>query len=195
MSKVFARQVLTLNQSFQPLGTVSVERAMALLYTRRAYVVKFDGEGVIGFPGGSISIPEIIAIPSANFYHQRKPNVSRQNVFKRDQYCCLYCGGAFTPKDLTIDHLYPRSRFQELSRKFNLNFSLNSWQNLVTSCKKCNSKKDCKTLSELGWPDVKPDVPLGDLEIDWDLVMQGVECDVDKNFSGLDISKLWEKSN
>jgi 5-methylcytosine-specific restriction endonuclease McrA len=93
----------------------------------------------------------------------------------------------FRFKDLTIDHLYPRSRFPELKEKFNLDFGLNSWLNLVTSCKKCNSKKGDRTLTELNWPQVNPEIPLSHLEINWTEVMEGVE-----NVSSLDISALWK---
>jgi hypothetical protein len=88
---ILNRPVVTLNQSLQPIGTVNVERAMALLYTQKAYAVKFDEQNVIRFPGGQVPVPEIIAIPSASFFKLRPVALNRQNVFSRDQYCCMYC--------------------------------------------------------------------------------------------------------
>jgi 5-methylcytosine-specific restriction endonuclease McrA len=60
--------------------------------------------------------------------------VNRQRIFKRDQNECVYCG---SKKDLTIDHVQPRSRGGK-----------NTWTNLVTCCSKCNIKKGNKTPEE-----------------------------------------------
>jgi 5-methylcytosine-specific restriction endonuclease McrA len=60
--------------------------------------------------------------------------MSRQNIFKRDGYCCVYCGSR---KDLTLDHVLPKSRNGK-----------SSWTNLVTACQKCNSKKGDQTPEE-----------------------------------------------
>jgi 5-methylcytosine-specific restriction endonuclease McrA len=60
--------------------------------------------------------------------------VNRQKVFKRDEYQCVYCG---SQKELTIDHVQPRSRGGR-----------NTWTNLVTCCSKCNHKKGNKTPEE-----------------------------------------------
>ena len=62
--------------------------------------------------------------------------MTRQNIFKRDSGKCQYCG---TTKDLTIDHVIPRSRGGK-----------STWTNLVTACKKCNSKKSDFTLEKVG---------------------------------------------
>jgi 5-methylcytosine-specific restriction endonuclease McrA len=55
-------------------------------------------------------------------------NLTRQNIFKRDNFECQYCG---TRRDLTIDHVVPRAKG-----------GLDSWLNLVTACKRCNAKKE-----------------------------------------------------
>jgi len=43
---------------------------------------------------------------------------------------CYYCGGAFPPDELTMDHLIPLSRGGRTER-----------QNIVPACKECNSRK------------------------------------------------------
>jgi|TARA_Y100001937_G_scaffold29865_1_gene43045 5-methylcytosine-specific restriction endonuclease McrA len=61
---------------------------------------------------------------------------SRHLIYKRDNYECQYCG---SKKDLTIDHVTPRSKGGD-----------DTWTNLVTACSSCNVKKGSKTLKEAG---------------------------------------------
>jgi 5-methylcytosine-specific restriction endonuclease McrA len=64
----------------------------------------------------------------------KKVPLSRFNIFRRDGHKCVYCG---TNKNLTIDHVLPKSRGGD-----------NSWKNLVTCCGICNLKKDDRTPEE-----------------------------------------------
>lgn len=50
---------------------------------------------------------------------------------------CHYCGGRFAPRELTMDHVVPLSRG-----------GLSSKNNLVSSCKSCNSEKHSQLLQE-----------------------------------------------
>jgi hypothetical protein len=54
----------------------------------------------------------------------------RQRIFRRDGYCCVYCGTAFPAAELTLDHVEPRMRGGDQSEG-----------NLVTSCPPCNRRK------------------------------------------------------
>ncbi|XP_030516970.1 uncharacterized protein LOC115730482 isoform X2 [Rhodamnia argentea] len=63
-----------------------------------------------------------------------KNNLSRKNLLYRDSYTCQYCSSG---ENLTIDHVLPISRGGEWT-----------WENLVTACAKCNSKKGHKTIEE-----------------------------------------------
>ena len=51
---------------------------------------------------------------------------------------CYYCGKLFSSKDLTMDHVVPLARGGRSSK-----------DNLVASCKECNTKK--RTLLPLEW--------------------------------------------
>ncbi|MEQ9300617.1 MAG: HNH endonuclease [Cyclobacteriaceae bacterium] len=53
--------------------------------------------------------------------------LTRQNIFRRDCHECQYCG---THKNLTLDHLIPRSKGGK-----------STWSNLVTACRRCNARK------------------------------------------------------
>ncbi|KAG8472803.1 hypothetical protein CXB51_034686 [Gossypium anomalum] len=63
-----------------------------------------------------------------------RSNLSRKNVLFRDNFTCQYCSAR---DNLTIDHVLPVARGGEWK-----------WENLVTACAKCNSKKGQKTLEE-----------------------------------------------
>jgi 5-methylcytosine-specific restriction endonuclease McrA len=65
-------------------------------------------------------------------------NLTRQNIFKRDNNECQYCG---TRRELTLDHVIPSSKGGQ-----------HSWTNLVTACKKCNAKKGDHTPENANMP-------------------------------------------
>jgi 5-methylcytosine-specific restriction protein A len=50
---------------------------------------------------------------------------------------CYHCGGKFSPKDLTMDHLVPVIRGGRSTKG-----------NLVPSCKKCNTERKYRLLFE-----------------------------------------------
>lgn len=63
--------------------------------------------------------------------HHKVGSKLKKQVFERDRYRCLTCGGY---KDLSIDHIYPISKggATELA-------------NLQTLCRSCNSNKGTRT--------------------------------------------------
>ena len=73
-------------------------------------------------------------------YHKFSSTVkfSRSNVFLRDMYTCQYCKNVFEKKDLTIDHVIPKSKG-----------GTTNWENVATSCKSCNIAKADKILENL----------------------------------------------
>jgi 5-methylcytosine-specific restriction endonuclease McrA len=67
-------------------------------------------------------------------YRNRVP-LSRRAVFARDGHRCQYCNRAAE----NIDHVVPRSRGGP-----------HAWDNVVASCRACNSHKEDRLLSEVG---------------------------------------------
>jgi 5-methylcytosine-specific restriction endonuclease McrA len=63
---------------------------------------------------------------------------SRQNVFKRDNFTCQYCGKKMGPTQLTLDHVVPRSMWSGKDTP-------TCWHNIVAACRKCNAHKDNRT--------------------------------------------------
>lgn len=106
---------------------------------------------VIRSPSLSLLVPEVMVIQNY-IRNPKKCTVipyNRINIFKRDKFTCQYCGKKYTRKELTTDHVLPRSRSGPTN-----------WLNVVTACKSCNTKKDNKTPEEARMPLLKkPDIP------------------------------------
>src|SRR5438477_12989703 len=63
--------------------------------------------------------------------------MTRNQVFARDNYRCVYCGEIFPAEELTVDHVQPRVRGGD-----------RSGGNLVTACRGCNTIKGHRRLAE-----------------------------------------------
>ena len=60
----------------------------------------------------------------------RHATISRDAVFARDGYRCVYCGAEGTDETLSVDHVQPRVRGGD-----------HSAGNVVTACGPCNARK------------------------------------------------------
>ena len=130
------QRVLVLNQDYSPLTICSIQRAFLLIYLEKAELISgFDGEYLRTITA-RFQKPAVIRIERYIRIPYKEVELSRQNVFKRDSYKCQYCGAS---KDLTLDHVLPRSRKGR-----------SSWTNLVTACKPCNTRKGDALPEEIG---------------------------------------------
>jgi len=143
---LLTRKVLLLNASYEPLGTISVVRAVRLIWKRSAEMVEADGERVLRsqrfvFPQPSVvRLVEYIDVRG----RQRKASSTRARILARDHFCCQYCGKRGGMFDLTIDHILPASRGGSSSA-----------DNLVASCFNCNQRKGDRTPEEARMPLLK----------------------------------------
>lgn len=67
------------------------------------------------------------------------PPLVNSSLFRRDQNICLYCGKQLFDRDLTRDHIQPRSRGGK-----------DVWLNVVTACRRCNQFKGNRTPEQAG---------------------------------------------
>jgi 5-methylcytosine-specific restriction endonuclease McrA len=96
---------LVLNATFEPLSVVSVRRAVVLLLKEKAEIVE-AAEAELRSEHLSIPRPLVIRL----VYYVRIPyRVSIPLVLARDHYTCQYCGKQPPRKELTVDHILPRS--------------------------------------------------------------------------------------
>ena len=128
-------RALLLNASHEPLCVVPMRRAVVLVLKEKAEIVARNGAELhserVTLPVPSvIRLNHYVRVP----YRSRVP-LSRRAVFARDGHKCQYCNRAAE----NIDHVVPRSRGGP-----------HAWDNVVASCRACNSRKEDRLLSEAG---------------------------------------------
>jgi 5-methylcytosine-specific restriction endonuclease McrA len=129
---------LLLNSTFEPLKVVSWKKAIVMVVLGKVEVVEEYERKIRGI-NFTFSLPAVIRLH--RFIRRQTPIVkfSRQNLYIRDRGKCQYCGAPFNPKDLTYDHVIPRSKGGQTE-----------WTNVVTCCAACNVKKGGRTPEEAG---------------------------------------------
>jgi len=133
-----ARKVLVLNQDYRVLTVCSVHRAFLLVYAEKAELVNNSKNAFLRTVNAAYPIPSIIRLQDYVKVPYKGVVMSRQNIFKRDGHFCQYCKAK---GELTLDHVMPRSRG-----------GLTTWENLITACKPCNSRKGDFTPEEANMP-------------------------------------------
>jgi 5-methylcytosine-specific restriction endonuclease McrA len=146
-------RVLVLNRLWQPVNIVGVQRAFSLLLQDHAQVIYTgdssfrmmdsaawlafseeetpgDGEASIQTVRLRIRVPKVLLLREYDQLPAQEVKFTRENLFERDNHRCQYCGETFRPSELNMDHVIPRDRGGRTS-----------WENIVTSCIKCNSRK------------------------------------------------------
>jgi 5-methylcytosine-specific restriction endonuclease McrA len=129
--------VLVLNQSYEPLNTCRVRRAVVLIFQKKAEMLE-NGSGFIHSANLDFPVPSVIRLASMikrPYRFDRK--LTRLEVFKRDRYTCQYCGKE--TRQLTLDHVIPRYRGGE-----------HTWENITSACVACNRLKAGRTPKEAG---------------------------------------------
>lgn len=131
------QEVLVLNSDYEPLNICNMRRAINLVFLGKVDVLH-ENALLLHSASAHVRTPSVVRLRN----HIRRPmpqlKLSRRSVFARDNYTCQYCG--HRSSDLTVDHVIPR-RFGGPT----------SWDNLVCCCKKCNTRKSDKTLSQVGF--------------------------------------------
>jgi hypothetical protein len=82
-----------------------------------------------------IEIKEIDEKKEIDYYNIAE---NRLKIFERDAYKCHYCGKQLTRFTATLDHLQPISKEGD-----------NSYENLITSCIHCNSRRGNRPIMDL----------------------------------------------
>lgn len=148
--------VLVLNRSFYAVQITTWQRALSLVYLDHAHVVdeeyrcySFENwkelsqllsdnpSGFIHTPSFSLALPDVIALRSYDSLPESTVTFTRRNVYEHYGYQCCYCGKKSGSVELNLDHVLPRSRGGKTT-----------WENIVTSCVPCNSKKRNRTPHE-----------------------------------------------
>lgn len=143
-----AQQVLRTDVSGMPLEWISYQTAVKLHFSDQiAYACGstmyelYGGINAKTHQRSSVEVNSIIATHgnSKTTYRHHTPPLNNATLFRRDNHQCLYCGNHFKHQYLSRDHIQPMSRKGH-----------DTWNNVVTACKRCNNHKANKTPEEAG---------------------------------------------
>lgn len=135
-----SRHVLLLNGDYSVISVIDWRKAIRLIAKGKVQVIEYKADA-INYGRGSYEVPSIIALREVKSALKKKNiGVTRNNVARRDNHTCAYCGRHLGKNIATVDHVMPRSKGGQ-----------HTWHNTVAACKPCNNKKGDKLLEELGW--------------------------------------------
>ncbi len=126
-------QTLVLNQGYEPVRICHWTEAVSLWWSAKAEIVE-EYEDEVRSTYLVIKIPAVIRLLKMFRRQKKAVKFSRVNVYGRDKYACQYCGERRPMGELTYDHVLPRSQGGKTT-----------WNNIVTCCVDCNSKKAGRT--------------------------------------------------
>ncbi len=159
MQSVLESPVLVLNRLWQAVNICSARRAFNLLYEGHAQVVDADADQnylthdfaswrdlsvrspepiMLHSVSLNIRVPRIIVLLFFDRLPKKEVKFTRHNIFERDHNTCQYCGRLFDRADLNLDHVIPRDKG-----------GLTTWENVVCSCIRCNTRKGNKLAHEV----------------------------------------------
>jgi 5-methylcytosine-specific restriction endonuclease McrA len=125
-------------KSLIPLSVETWQDAITGIHTGKLTPLHNYEDWVVHSPSMSMPVPSVCILNKQVKIKHRfsSENDGPQNalIFLRDGYECQYCPGVFSRKNLTVDHVIPRS--QGGKRK---------WNNLSTACEKCNFDRGTNT--------------------------------------------------
>src|SRR5690349_3557521 len=147
--------VLVLNKHYQPVRVTRARRALTLLFVGAAKALDLryeahdfecwralgaiEGYEHVGTLSGPVAVPRLLLLARYGRIPTTTIRLSRRNVYLRDDFTCQYCARRMPAKDLNLDHVTPRA----LGGKA-------TWENLVTSCRRCNFEKGSATPEAAG---------------------------------------------
>lgn len=165
--KVKKKRTLVLNSDYTAHSVVTRHRAIRLMMENRdnpskgAFVISFyPNEFVEDTRGRQHPVPSVMVLSQ---YIRRKKTVpfARKNVLMRDKFTCQYCGTRYKWNELTFDHVVPRCQYDQT-----INGTPTHWENIVTACKPCNTKKAGRTPKQAGMKLIRtPITPAGGTHI------------------------------
>ncbi len=127
-------ETLVLNATYEPVGRVSWQRAITLLFSGKVEVVEEYEDHKVRSVTFEIKVPAVVRF--LRVLKRRKPVIrfSRENVYARDNGKCQYCTKPVSRAEATYDHVVPKAQGGKTC-----------WENIVISCVSCNQAKGGRT--------------------------------------------------
>ena len=119
------------------LGIIKYENMRSFKCVAKAY------DRAVGDGKGDLLIfsPSVVRSSKRNHDMRRNVTFTRMHVYIRDKFTCQYCGKERVTRELSYDHVVPKS-----------DGGRTNWENIVTSCYACNNKKGRRTPEEARMP-------------------------------------------
>jgi len=131
---------IVLNANFQYINTIDWKKAITLVFQNKVEVLS-NHDDIVSNSSKTFQInkPKIVKLVKMirSLYKTAVP-FSKQNVLIRDGYTCSYCNKYLEKNQRTIDHVIPKTHGGK-----------DTFENCVTSCFKCNTRKGDKSLEEV----------------------------------------------
>lgn len=142
-------RILKLDVGGRPVAWITRENG-ALLYCREQVAWEAGSEEIVLRGGFSrrtglrslLRVNSIVATTSVDKAADNwagTPALTNPQLFRRDNYMCLYCGEVLQPRLLSRDHVIPVSAGGR-----------DEWENVVSACRPCNHRKDNYSLEKIG---------------------------------------------
>ena len=163
-ASVLNSHVLVLNKLWMAIRVTDARQAFSLLLRDLAEVIRVDNGSYAGHDFESwtdissarnrfngiatddydwvrtvrmrIAVPKVIRLLGYDRLPRQDVKLNRRNIFARDRNRCQYCGGHFPTRELSLDHVKPRSKG-----------GVSTWENMVCCCVRCNARKGGRTPS------------------------------------------------
>jgi 5-methylcytosine-specific restriction endonuclease McrA len=115
--------------SYLPLSVIQWQDAITYMWLDKCTVLEWYDDWMVHSASWETRVPAVIMLKEM-MRRRRSPRFSKSNIFLRDLYTCQYCSTQFNKNLLTMDHVKPLSKGGKTS-----------WENIVTACNPCNSRK------------------------------------------------------
>lgn len=129
-------KALKLDASYRPIEVIDALEALVLCLMDKAAAIE-NYTRKVNSATQQFKLPSVIVLKKVIKFKLTGLACNRANVLWRDKRQCQYCYEYYEDRNLTLDHVVPKSKG-----------GLNTWTNIVTACKECNQKKGNKTPAE-----------------------------------------------
>ena len=130
--------------SYLPLSAIQWKEAITYLWMDKVTVLDWYDDWIVRSNSWETRVPAVIMLKEM-YRRRRNPRFSKYNVHLRDYFTCQFCLTSFPKQQLTLDHVIPISRGGKTN-----------WENIVSACGPCNSKKGSKLIKPKNDP-YRPD--------------------------------------
>ena len=132
-------KVLLLSPNYEALNFINFKKAIKLICNNKVEIIStWNINFKLNINNIIYDYPSILKLNKLTKKNTSKDIIfNRSNLVRRDKYRCQYCNKFLYNREITIDHIIPKSLGGE-----------NSFLNCVISCHKCNNTKGNKTLDQ-----------------------------------------------